>query len=290
MSVQASALEEVEARRRYIGGTDIAAILGLHPRSTPYQVWCEKKGLAHRELTEAMVHGSNLESYVARLFAAVEQVKLKKADRLFDPLVSHFAASPDYEVPGRRWYLECKTTGVFAAKCFGPQPDAVPEEYVCQGQWQLGIPRPDGEVYEAVAFAVLIGGQEYRSYVVERDDELIYELRRRADEWWRRHILGDEPPAVTERPCDAELLGKRFPNTDGNVVTATPDIEEAIAELANLKVEIKDLEAKAALLTNRIKAFMGEAAICISAAGEARWIASSNGVRRFTLHEPREGG
>lgn len=278
------------ARSTCIGGSDIAAILGLHPYLTPYAVWAEKKGLMARELTEPMVHGLNLEAYIARLYAAVtEREDIARAQRMVDPRTPQFAATPDFHVARLLTYVECKNVGYWAAQRFGPTSDAVPDEYVCQAQWQLGIPRPDKRVYAQVDFAVLITGCEFRIYTIKRDDELIAELRRRAYAWWERHILNDEPPEVTDSPVDTNILGKRYPTGEETVVYATAEINDEVAALASLKQNKSELESQIRLRENRIKQFMGDAGRLLSDAAEVRWLNTVNGQRRFTLHVPQKG-
>lgn len=62
--------KEIKKRRRYIGGSEIAAILGTSPFQTAAGLYDEKLGLVEpRETTEAMEFGIFLEDGVARLWA-----------------------------------------------------------------------------------------------------------------------------------------------------------------------------------------------------------------------------
>ena len=54
-------------RRKTMGGSDAAGIVGLSKWSSPFSVWAEKTGrTAEKEDTEAMRQGRDLEDYVAR--------------------------------------------------------------------------------------------------------------------------------------------------------------------------------------------------------------------------------
>ena len=58
--------EWLEHRRRSVGGSDAAAIVGLNGWASPYSVWAEKTGrLPPKEDNEAMRQGRDLEGYVA---------------------------------------------------------------------------------------------------------------------------------------------------------------------------------------------------------------------------------
>ena len=63
--------EEFLARRKAgLGGSDIAAIVGISPWSTPRDIYLDKKGLAAPEQeTDAMYWGTTLEDIVAREYS-----------------------------------------------------------------------------------------------------------------------------------------------------------------------------------------------------------------------------
>lgn len=53
-------------RRKTIGGSDAAGIVGLSRWTSPFSVWADKTGrAAEKEDTEAMRQGRDLEDYVA---------------------------------------------------------------------------------------------------------------------------------------------------------------------------------------------------------------------------------
>ncbi len=57
----------LQIRRKTIGGSDAAAIVGLSHYSTPYSVWANKTGrIPDAEDNEAMRQGRDLEEYVAK--------------------------------------------------------------------------------------------------------------------------------------------------------------------------------------------------------------------------------
>lgn len=61
--------EWLEERRKSIGGSDAAALVGMNPYVTPYMLWADKTGrLPPKEDNEAMRQGRDLEAYVAQRF------------------------------------------------------------------------------------------------------------------------------------------------------------------------------------------------------------------------------
>ena len=59
--------ECLERRRKTIGGSDAAGIVGLSKWASPFSVWADKTGRAAEKADrEAMRQGRDLEDYVAR--------------------------------------------------------------------------------------------------------------------------------------------------------------------------------------------------------------------------------
>lgn len=70
-------------RRTGIGGSDVAAILGLNEWTSPYTVWADKLGLLpEREDSEAMRQGRDLEHYVAERFSKVSGKRVRRVNRI----------------------------------------------------------------------------------------------------------------------------------------------------------------------------------------------------------------
>jgi len=64
---KSAVLDEMDiavARRKVVGGGDVAAIVGVHPYKTAHDVWLEKLGLAVIEENEAMYWGKVLEPVI----------------------------------------------------------------------------------------------------------------------------------------------------------------------------------------------------------------------------------
>ena len=69
-----------EERRNYIGGSDIAAILGMSRWKTPLKLWLEKTGEVEPDdlsENEAVQLGIELEDFVAQKFANLHFLNLK---------------------------------------------------------------------------------------------------------------------------------------------------------------------------------------------------------------------
>lgn len=168
-----------------ITATEIAAIVGLSPWQSRFSLWHKKAGLPTPpfEMTPAIEWGNRLEDAVAdkwqdehpNLLAAPagtwrhKEREWQRAtpDRLIYPQPAH-----EFDVPEKAVGLLEVKTSPFGDE-WGPSgSDQVPIHYRCQVMWQmdtLGLPRTE--------FAVLIGGWDYREYVVEYDESEAKVLR-----------------------------------------------------------------------------------------------------------------
>lgn len=254
-------------RRSGIGGSDVAAILGLSRWKTAYQVWQEKTGrVVIDEGDDERLHfGNVLEQVVADEFSARRGVKVQRRNRMFrHPEHPELIGNIDRRIVGGG-ILECKTADKFTRHLWGDDgSDEVPEYYLTQVQHYYTV---TGE--REGFLAVLIGGNEYRDYEIPYDRELAEFCAARCVEWWREHVLRDVPPPLT--PGDD--LSDVFRAVAGSSVTATPEIEALAAELRDAKEQRKAAEEVEKELTARLKIFMAENEVLFSRSGEkiATW-------------------
>lgn len=270
--------EWVQERDTYLGGTDVAAILGLHKYKTPRMVWMDKKGLLPPvTFNQAMLHGQNLELYVMQLYRLDTGRKLHKSHLYRDKDVEFFAVNPDYEIRGESGLLECKTANFFTGQNdFGEESDAIPNQYLVQCLWQLGITKRDW-----VDLAILIGGQDYRVYHVDRDDTLIDTIRQKAYDWWETYMLSNCPPPLTGDEGDCRLVKEQFPESNTNILQAGEDLDILCDQLRDARNTVKELDREVSRLENVIKSEMEDAGELRCTCGKITWRANKNGTRVF---------
>lgn len=77
----------LEGRRTGIGGSDVAAVLGLNPWKTPLDVWNDKLGLSEdKGMSEPAYWGTVLEDTVAKEFQLRTGKRVQKVSHQFaDP-------------------------------------------------------------------------------------------------------------------------------------------------------------------------------------------------------------
>lgn len=125
------------SRRKGIGGSDAAAIIGLNPYKSAYAVYMDKIGLApEQEDNERMRQGRDLEEYVARRFREhCEEIGTPKKTKNCNYILQHpkypwMLANVDRLIVGENAGLECKTTSVLNLKRF--KNGEYPQEYYVQ--------------------------------------------------------------------------------------------------------------------------------------------------------------
>lgn len=192
-------------RRRVIGGSDVAAIVGVHPYRTQHDVWLEKMGLQVVEENEAMYWGKVLEPIVLAEYERREGVTLTRftfpSGFRRHATYTWMGANLDAVVQDRPIGVDAKTAGIRQASRWGePGTDDIPDEALLQMQWYLAVT----EQYERWDVAVLLG-QQYRIYRVLPNTDLQRTLVEICGEWWERYVLEKTPP-----PPDASLSARRM--------------------------------------------------------------------------------
>ena len=177
-------------RRRGIGGSDAAPIVGISPWATALEVYGDKTGtLPPRQATRSMAWGLKLEEAIATAYSEETGRALEAPPRMLrHPERPWMLASIDrLSTDGR--IVELKTASPYYVSEWGPAgTDQVPEYYLLQIAHYMEV--ADIGVADV---AVLIGGNDFRIYTVERNQRLIDNLVEIEAAFWER-VLTRRPP------------------------------------------------------------------------------------------------
>jgi putative phage-type endonuclease len=263
----------LEERKTGIGGSDIAAILGLSPWKTPLDVWLDKTGQADDTVAneEAVRWGTLLEDVVAREYAERTESTVQRVRRILRHPAHEWAiGNIDRAIvaPGSRvrvagdggtllgadGLLEVKTASAYKAGEWGRDGDeeAVPLHHQAQVMWYLGITN-----LQWADVAALIGGQRMVIRRIHRDDEVIKAMLERAHEFWHRHVLTRQPP----EPTTAKDVERLFPSDNGEAIEATDDLIAAYNAAREAKARMAQAEADYEAAVERIKLALGERSV-----------------------------
>lgn len=242
-----------EARRQSVGGSDAATVLGLNSYASPYSLWAEKTGAVIPEdisQKEAVRLGHVLEPYVAQRFTEITRKKVRRENYILKNSDYPWAhANVDRLVIGEKAGLECKTTSALNLSKF--KNGEYPANYYCQCMHYLAVTG-----LERWYLAVLIGNQEVRLFVIERDEEEITALMDAEQRFWEC-VERNEAPPVDGSEATAETLCALY-SDEGGQVDLTP-VCGILREYLALKAEMKALEEKLSAAANGIKEYMGNA-------------------------------
>lgn len=261
-----SHVDWLTARQAGVGGSDVAAILGLSPWKTPYDVWLDKTTPITAEQadqsSEPMYWGTTLEDIVAREYQLRSGRKVVNCNAILqNPAYPHLLANldrwvkpEDNSVPfvykncmvKTKRILECKTSGSYAAHAW---KDGVPVYYEAQCQAYLAI---TGCLICDVA--VLIGGNDFRTFVLERDEEKIDGIKTAVSQFWLM-VQAGIPPA----PVNLEDLAQLYPVSASEKSIVAPElVRESVYALWKIKADIKKLKVQGIVQETVIKELMEE--------------------------------
>ena len=238
-------------RKCGIGGSDVAAIMGISPWRTALDVYNDKISSDTTKVdSDAMQRGRDLENAVLRVYAnktgntLIANIPMLK-DRLYPFLIGNI----DAKVKDSDIIVEAKTTRDFMSS-WGKE---IPEHYKVQVAHYASIANA-----ERVEIVVLFGGLDFGYFTYERDEELERKIRKAAIDFWHRHILATVPPS----PQNLEELKNRYPDIDANrIIEADEEIKLAVAELHDVEDKRRALEKSEETLKLRIQQYMGDAGI-----------------------------
>jgi putative phage-type endonuclease len=275
----------LEERRAGIGGSDAAAVVSLHPWKSPLQLYLEKRGELPQseEETEAMFWGKALEEPIARRYCEVTGRKVRRQPIRKSGKHPWMLANIDRQIIG-----EPRGPGVYEGKTSNPWTkidglEGLPDHYYLQLQHYLAVTG-----YEWGSCGILIGGQRFLWFDVERDQSTIGVLVEAEREFWRRVELGDPPPADGS-DATREMLKLLYPqDSGGSVILDDPEAYHEATSLVNVRDVLRQHEAIKQEYENRLKVRMGDAAeAVIPGFGKISW-KSSKESRRFDSDALRE--
>ena len=173
-----SSEEWLSYRRRGIGGSDAAAILGISPWRTARDLYYDKLNVVKADMDEnwvALEMGHLLENLVARIFAKKTGLRIFQRKVMFQhPLYPWMLADLDYlaELPdGSNAILEIKTTNYNARENWWYNgEEIVPVYYESQGRHYMSVMNLD-----RVYFCCLYGNNEDEVIIRHLDRDYAYE-------------------------------------------------------------------------------------------------------------------
>ena len=256
----------LEARKLYIGASDIAKLTGAAPASWggPFSVWADKmQPVTEDEANDLFYWGNRLEPLIAARYGELHECKVAAFAEDYvtpwpHPEIHHVAATPDYLVGDMTAVkdvalIECKNVSAWMSDEWGPSSSEaegnIPEHYLQQVWWQLGcVGAP-----EAVICA-LIGGNDWRQVQVSPNPDWFEEWAGYADAWFMQYVHGDDVPLPDQR--SDIVLG--LPPEQGLILTADDHLEMVLDERGAWKSQEQEASHMVKRLDAQIVQAMGD--------------------------------
>lgn len=254
-------IEQGHDRSKFLGGSDIAAVLGLSPWKTPLDLWRDKTTPRTENPAKAVFkrgirwEGAVAEMLVESLEAQGRKVEIVASNRRYQDQEHQFlAAEIDFEIrldgSDEITNVELKTVHPFKLREWGESgSDDLPIHYTAQVMHGLGVTRR-----RSAMLAALFGADELRVYPVGADDETIAALRSMAVAFWTQHVLAGVPPQPINLADVAKLFDKDAP--EAVPLLADETLTEQVMRMRAIHAEIKAREAEADALEFSIKKAM----------------------------------
>ena len=239
-------------RRQGIGGSDVAAIMGVSPFATLRDLYNDKCGNPDVIQTEdnwvAKEVGHRLEDLVAKIFAYKTGYKVFAVRKLFrHPFHSFMQANVDFfvELPdGSIAILECKTTNYNSKEKWND--GAVPVNYEWQCRHYMAV------MNLSCAYIACLYGNNENEFVyrrIDRDEVIEADMIEMEAHFWNEYVLGRiEPPYTESGDLVLESISRHYGELDPTV--------DAVILPTSMAVKLEqylDLAAQKSLLSQQIK-------------------------------------
>jgi putative phage-type endonuclease len=245
------------ARRARIGGSEVAALLGLSKWESPFSLWHRKAGLIGPQPTNPeMELGTLLEDDVCQLF------ERQYSDVWIVPTGTWVSTIHDYQIlsPDRLVFLPTGEIRILEAKVaddeweWGPAEagaDGIPPYYLTQVRWYL-----DGFGLQVAYLAVLfLRGRELRVYEIHADAEDAAYMREKAEAFLATVDAG-EAPALDGHGATYQAVRDLHPDIDDRDHQLDPELA---AEYRAACAAYDAAKADKQLQTTRVADAMGTA-------------------------------
>ena len=280
-------------RRQGIGGSDVAAILGVSPFRTARDIYYDKLGVVAVEPDESnwvpLEVGNLLEDLVARIFQKKTGYRVFKIKKMFyHPKHQFMLADVDYfvELPdGTIALLEIKTTNYNAKDNWWLDGrEIVPVYYELQGRHYMAVMD-----YDRVFFCCLYGNTEDEVIIREIKRDMAYEeeLIYLEQAFWQDNVLvKNPPPYVEDGDLVLESVQMYSQPADPNAEAVTLDFTQMamLAQYLQMQQEKARLDADSKKLENAMKRLRGRIASEMGAC--CRAVGNYNGVDYTVTNNP----
>jgi predicted phage-related endonuclease len=240
-----------ELRKAGIGGSDVAAILGLDEYRDPFSVWAEKRGQYERPpATARMKLGKLFERGIIEYYSELTGRETRFVDETYRSESREWMVyTPDALCIHERRGVDAKLVAWDQRHQWGPTPDDIPARVQLQVRYYMAAMD-----YPLWDIAALLDMAEPLIYTFERDPEIEEAMLELCERFYRDYVLGDKQPPIGASDDSTEYLRQRFPR-----------------QRTNLREDDKTITDERIKTENQIKLAIGEAEGLVWPHGRFTW-------------------
>ena len=250
MSIETIKIESqdqwLQERTKDVTSTEVSALYGLSPYLSEFELFHQKRDgvVVKIEPNERMRWGNRLEAAIAHGAAEDQGWEIDKLNVYMRDSAARIGSSFDFEIKSKS-----DGPGILVIKNVdwlqynrnwiddGNGNIEAPEHIELQIQHQMEV-----SGYAWCALVALVGGNEQKVVLRNRDREIGKDIRQRVGDFWQR-IQNNTPPAA-DYTMDAEFMIKQLHNKamDGLIAEADAALEDLIKQYVFVNKEASDLE------------------------------------------------
>jgi putative phage-type endonuclease len=275
--------EWLEQRRKGIGGSDIAAVLGVSKFATPFDVWVGKIHGRAEFSTPDTRRGNHLEPGIASWYGEEAECVMSKAESISHPHMSFARCTPDFlaSKAGEHWVVSIKAPR--RSEGWGePGSESVPLGYYLQIQWEMMVLSALGHPAAAKGEIVALLYGELARYPIAPNPDVQLGALAKAREFWERYVATQTPPPLDSGESVGPWLSRRYASAPAReFVPSTPEIDLLALEWQQAEQKIKGLEERIDGIKNKVRDAIGseDAAGIEGPFGRIGWRSDKNGKR-----------
>ncbi|MGV7002496.1 YqaJ viral recombinase family nuclease [Priestia megaterium] len=235
-------------RSRGIGGSEAATIAGLgNPKyDSSLKVYQRKIASTYQAEPsgEAAEMGHIMEPVIRDIFKSRHpEYEVSRSNFMWQSIErTHCQANVDGVIydPVKKSFgvFEAKNLSEYRSKEFGEKTFAMQYQIqIMHYMYCLGL--------EWGWFAIMLGGQKYREYYIERNDAFIESLMKLEDNFWYNHVLASIPPEPDGSEASKKALQELYDLSDIKDKTEILTLSEEVKGLTDAYEYYKAEEAKA---------------------------------------------
>ena len=251
-----------DQRRTALGGSEIAAVLGLSPFESAFSLWHRKAGLTQPvEDSPEMEWGRRLEQAIRDKWLDAHRPGAGHPDGEWaSEYHGHTYLRDGWKIASPDWIVqdysgtELRVIEVkhplYDTGWGEPGTDEVPPYYLCQARWYLHVLGLD-----VCHFAVLIGACDYREYTV-RQDAADVDLMVTAGRAFLDSLAAGVRPDIDSSSATYQTIRELHPDIDPERVELD---ENLAADLVQADQIAKEAAAHRQRIASEVLDFMGRA-------------------------------